>query len=91
MNIKYSSPSSPLSLKRKLSTSSIHTTDLAPMTMSDVVADEESGGLDLVDTVSTDSTPFCRVYPQNNHKMYRCQQVKSIKRFISTGIRSFGL
>lgn len=59
------------------------------MSMSDVVTAIESGKFDLDDTASTDSTPFYRVCLNDNHKTFRCEQIKNIASFIQTGNRNF--
>lgn len=59
--------------------------------MSNIVAVTQSGEFSLDDISSMCSTPFCRVFLRDNHKMLRCKQVKSITSSISTRNRNFSV
>lgn len=57
--------------------------------ISDLVGAFELGKLDWDGTTSMESTPFCGVFLNDNHKTARCQQVKNTTYFNRTRDRNF--
>lgn len=89
MNDEQTSP--PRSTRRPVTSSSSNggTSSATEMLVNDLVAAVESGEFDLDDATSMDSTPFCRVCLNNNHKNSKFQQFKNIATFIRTRNRNF--
>lgn len=59
------------------------------MSISVLVTAAESGEIDIDDTASMHSTPFCRVCLPDNHKSSICQRVKNFATIIQTRSRNF--
>lgn len=81
------SPASPIR-RTEPPTDSSNSNYVEAMLVSYVVASVKSEEFDLDDTASMDSTPFCPVCLNDNHKTSECQQIQSLASFTPTRNRN---
>lgn len=61
----------------------------ARMSTTDIIAEFESGDFDFDDTRSTDSTPFCGLFMNQELKTSNGPQIKSLEKFEKTRNKNF--